>query len=66
MLPKRRASDARSMVTHVSYIELHTGTAVDCIEAIREQLELGWRLSQVRGPRRGPFALLFRKEEDAQ
>jgi len=53
------------MVTHIAYIELHAASADECLETIREQLELGWHLCQVRGPRSGPFAVLFRVDGDA-
>ncbi|MGH2631811.1 MAG: hypothetical protein ACRDG3_00245 [Tepidiformaceae bacterium] len=53
------------MVTHVAYIELHPSNAHECLETIREQLELGWQLCQVRGPRTGPFAVLFRMDDAA-
>jgi len=51
------------MVTHVSFIEIHAGGPRECVEAIRERLELGWQLCQVRGPKSGPFALIFRMDD---
>ena len=53
------------MVTHVAYIELHAASANECLETIRERIELGWQLSQIRGPRNGPFAMIFRMNEAA-
>jgi len=49
---------------HVSYIELHFPHAAMCLEEIRVRLDLGWQLTQVRGPRHGPFVLVFRKDQD--
>ena len=63
--PAQRRRDAPCMVTHIAYIELHAASADECLETIREQLELGWHLCQVRGPRSGPFAVLFRVDGDA-
>lgn len=51
------------MVTLVSYQEITVRSAVACVEAIRERVDLGWLVSQVRGPKEGPFTVLFRKDD---
>lgn len=51
------------MVIVVAYQELKLRSAVECVEAIREHVEQGWGVSQVRGPKGGPFLVLFRKDD---
>lgn len=47
------------MVTHLVYREEHSPDAQSCIAHIRQRLDLGWMLTQVRGPATGPFAVLY-------
>ena len=55
--------DAWLMVKHVSYTQATYTSAGDCVSGIREHVDLGWRVSQIRGPRSGPFAVLFRMDD---
>jgi hypothetical protein len=50
------------MVTHVAYDAVQCRTTSECIDAIRAHIELGWRVSQIRGPKDGPFYVVFRKD----
>ncbi|MEP6871806.1 MAG: hypothetical protein ABI939_08155 [Anaerolineaceae bacterium] len=50
------------MVKHVSYTQANYTTSEDCVSGIREYVDLGWRVSQIRGTRHGPFAVLFRMD----
>lgn len=52
-------------VWHVAYQEEHYLNAEACMGGIRRRLDLGWNLSQIRGPRNGPFAVIYRKEDGA-
>jgi hypothetical protein len=54
------------MVTHVAYDAVQCRTTSECIEAIRAHIELGWRVSQIRGPKEGPFYLVFRKDAEGE
>ena len=54
------------MVTHVAYDAVQCATAVDCLHIIRAHIELGWRVSQIRGPKEGPFFVVFRKDGEAE
>ncbi|MEP7216696.1 MAG: hypothetical protein ABI782_10625 [Anaerolineaceae bacterium] len=51
------------MVKHVSYTQANYTTPEDCVMGIREYVDLGWRVSQIRGTRHGPFAVLFRMDD---
>ncbi len=52
------------MVTHVAYEEIQVQTAAVFVEVVRQHVERGWQISQVRGPRGGPFLVVFRKDDD--
>lgn len=54
------------MVTHLSYTEEQYANATECIAGIRSYIERGWEVLQLRGPRRGPFLVVFRIQEDTQ
>jgi hypothetical protein len=51
------------MTGHVAYAHCAYPTAVACVEGIREHVDRGWTVVSLRGPRLGPFAAVFRKEE---
>lgn len=51
------------MVTHVAYEEYRFRNSEECLAAIRRFVDLGWQISQVRGPADGPFVVLVRKDE---
>lgn len=51
------------MVTHVAYIQSDYRTAEDCLRGIREHVDLGWQISQIRGAQAGPFVVIFRMED---
>lgn len=51
------------MITHLTYSEEHYRTAAECVNGIRRYFERGWELSQIRGPKQGPFVALFRLED---
>ena len=50
-------------VIHVSYLHERYESAPDCIDGIRKRIQLGWQVSQIRGPRSGPFVVLFRIDD---
>lgn len=64
--PARVRRDHCFMVTHVAYDPVQCRTARDCVETIRNYVELGWKVTQVRGPKDGPFYVVFRKDGEAQ
>jgi hypothetical protein len=47
-------------MTHVAYDERVYADSEACLKAIREHLETGWMLVQLRGPGTGPFLVVFR------
>lgn len=51
------------MISHVSYHEIQCSDAIACMTTIREMIDLGWQISQIRGGRNGPYLLIFRKDE---
>ncbi|MBN9494589.1 hypothetical protein J0H33_14770 [bacterium] len=51
------------MVSHVSHWEERFTSPETCPGAIRRYIDHGWQVSQVRGPRHGPFVVLFRMDE---
>lgn len=51
------------MVSHVSYQEEHFTTSDRCLDAIRQHIERGWQVVQVRGPSHGPFVVMFGIDE---
>ena len=51
------------MYHHVAYREEHYATLGDFVRGVRMLTDLGWRISQVRGPDDGPFAVLFRIDD---
>ena len=51
------------MVTHVVYSEERYERPEQCLLGIREHVSHGWHISQIRGPRSGPFLVLFRIED---
>lgn len=53
------------MVTHVAYEEYRFRSPGECVTGIRKFVDLGWQISQIRGPSSGPFVVLFRKDEAA-
>ena len=65
-MPARIRGDDWGMVTHVAYDAVQCRTTSECIEAIRAHVELGWRVSQIRGPKEGPFYVVFRKDGEAE
>ncbi len=54
-----------AMVTKVAYDERSYRDADECLNAIREHLEFGWNVVQLRGSGSGPFLVLFRKDDAA-
>jgi hypothetical protein len=50
-------------VTHVAYEQSWYRKAEDCLRAIRFRTEHGWQVSELRGPDRGPFVVVFRRSE---
>jgi hypothetical protein len=58
--------DNSGMVTRVAYDERSYRSADECLVAIREHLEVGWNVVQLRGSGAGPFLVLFRKDENEQ
>lgn len=66
MHPTPALRDPAGMVTHVAYIELHPADAAECLDMIRERVDLGWQLCRVRGPRSGPYTVLLRMDEAAK
>lgn len=53
------------MVTHIAYQEERYPTAERCIAGIRGYVDRGWEISELRGPLRGPFLVVFRMEDVA-
>ena len=51
------------MVTHLSYDEATYRDAAACLEGIRRHLDHGWSVLQLRGPRDGPYLVLFKMED---
>ena len=51
------------MVKHVSYTHATYTDSEHCVSGIREHVEQGWSVSQIRGPVHGPFAVLFRMDD---
>ena len=58
--PARR--DDNDMLTKVAYDERTYPNPVVCLGAIRERIQLGWNVVQLRGPDKGPFLVVFRKD----
>ena len=52
------------MLTKVAYDERTYPNPRRCLEAIREHIDLGWNVVQLRGPGDGPFVVLFRKDDE--
>jgi hypothetical protein len=51
------------MVIHVAYREEHYSTMDEFVRGVRALTDMGWRISQVRGPDNGPFAVVFRMDD---
>ena len=51
------------MVARIAYEHRAYRSADDCVEGIREHVERGWTVALMRGGRRGPFTVVYRKEE---
>jgi hypothetical protein len=51
------------MVTHVSYIQAEYRTPEECVRGIREHVDQGWRISQIRGAEHGPYVVIFRMDD---
>jgi hypothetical protein len=51
------------VIRRVAYDCRRYGSAEECLKAIRERVHVGWRISEIQGPERGPFAVLFRMDE---
>lgn len=53
------------MVIHVAYQEERYPTAERCVAGIRGYVDRGWDVSQLQGPARGPFVVVFRIEDES-
>ena len=51
------------MTRHVAYVEHHFSTAASCVRGIRELVDLGWNVVQLRGGTNGPFLVVCRKDD---
>ena len=59
----RPQTNAVRMVKHVSYTQATYTDSEHCVSGIREHVEQGWSVSQIRGPVHGPFAVLLRMDD---
>lgn len=50
-------------VTHVAYEQSWYRKAEDCLRAIRFRADQGWQLSDLHGPDKGPYLVIFRRGE---
>ncbi|MBI2764649.1 MAG: hypothetical protein HYX53_01920 [Chloroflexi bacterium] len=57
---------AESMAPAVAYDEETYDTADGCLLAIKEHVEKGWLVMQIRGPHNGPFLVAYRMDGDAR
>jgi hypothetical protein len=53
------------VIQHVAYREEHYLSAGSCVRGIRNLLALGWTPIEVRGASRGPFTVLWRKDDSS-
>ena len=49
-------------VTRIAYEQSWYRKAEDCLRAIRFRTDQGWQVSEVRGPEKGPFVVIFRQD----
>ena len=61
--PARLSMNTGRMVTHVAYMQEQYRTPDECLRGIREHVDHGWQISQIRGAQGGPFVVLFRMED---
>jgi hypothetical protein len=47
----------------VSYNEVRCNDERTCIRVIRDLLDRGWQLTQIRGGSHGPYSVVVRKDE---
>ncbi len=61
--PTRRRFNYGPMVAHVAYVQEEYRTADECLRGIREHVDQGWKISQIRGPEHGPYVVIFRMDD---
>lgn len=49
-------------VVRIAYDEGHYEDAAGAIAGMRERMLRGWRVAVIRGPRCGPFAVVYQRE----
>lgn len=52
------------VVLRVAYQEEQYSTPERCLAGIRQYVDRGWDVSQLRGPAHGPFVVVFRIEDN--
>jgi hypothetical protein len=53
------------VIKYVSYREEHYSSPAHCVRGIRDLVQLGWVIVEVRGPEKGPFFVLCRKDDES-
>jgi hypothetical protein len=50
-------------VIHLLYEPRQYPEVEECLSGIRDHVDRGWQVSEIRGSGKGPYFVLFRREE---
>jgi len=51
------------VVMRVAYEQVSYQRADECVRGIRERVDQGWQITEIRGGHGGPYLVIFRMDE---
>jgi hypothetical protein len=51
------------VVMRVAYEQVSYERPDECVRGIRERIDHGWQITEIRGSQSGPFLVIFRMDE---
>jgi hypothetical protein len=61
-LPASVPAPASAPVRRLTYVHQRYADGTRCVAGIRERLQDGWQVTQIRGGETGPFLVVFQKD----